>query len=796
MESLKTSSNIFVNSTGSYQDKQTCLLLPPKINSLGLSKFFVEGQEDDMLGYLMPNIQLQMAVIFCITQAFHFGLKRLGFSALISQILAGILFSPVIFKSNISKNLFTKESLEPFGIISVTGFQFFMFSSGVKSDVNMLKSLGRKVWCIGSLSVLLPLLLGLGTLQMITDRETTFFGNYAAATSYCMTSFPVIVTLLTELKLLNSELGRLGLSTAQVSDVFSLFLIFFMSVLKVISKNNDGGENIFIIVGFIVFVVGIVKPALHSLGEKLRNGMPMKDIYIYLIMSLFLGSVFLSHYYEQSAIYAPYIIGLAVPSGPPLGSALVEKFEVVSGLFLPLFVATCGMRLDLVETKFTARISIPAAVAIVVITLSKFLVCFVSHSYFWKLPKSNAAAFALVMCSRGVVELAFYTFLSDQEIIKDESFVFMLFMVVLFSGLIPLFVRYLYNPTKSYAGHHMRSLMHSDSNSELQIISCIHAPGDVTAVIRLLDASCGGDSSIAVTVLHHMKLVAQSTPIFISHRKERQILCEYIYSVNVINLFNEFEQNSRGSVSVNAVTAVSPPMLMHGDIYSVAVDKLASLIIIPFHIRWWKQDGTVESEDHALRELNCRVLESAPCSVAILVDRCNNIPRKPVNQDNESSSIYDVAMIFLGGSDDREALNFAIRMAEDTRVRLSVVHLLGPNNGVSGGNEGVSIDCLDFESTHDYMAMRDVKEREYIAYREMISEDAAATASIVRSMVDEHELIIVGRRNMEDDIPQTAGLKEWCEYPELGDLGDLILSKETRSTSSLFVVQKQQQKML
>ena len=99
MESLKTSSNIFVNSTGSYQDKQTCLLLPPKINSLGLSKFFVEGQEDDMLGYLMPNIQLQMAVIFCITQAFHFGLKRLGFSALISQILVNsMIFSFLYFE--------------------------------------------------------------------------------------------------------------------------------------------------------------------------------------------------------------------------------------------------------------------------------------------------------------------------------------------------------------------------------------------------------------------------------------------------------------------------------------------------------------------------------------------------------------------------------------------------------------------------------------------------------------------------------------------------------------------------
>jgi F420-0:gamma-glutamyl ligase len=192
--------------------------------------------------------------------------------------------------------------------------------------------------------------------------------------------------------------------------------------------------------------------------------------------------------------------------------------------------------------------------------------------------------------------------------------------------------------------------------------------------------------------------------------------------------------------------------------------------------------------------LNCRVLESAPCSVAILVDRCNNIPRKPVSKDDELSLTYDVAMIFLGGNDDREALTFAIRMAEDTRVRLSVVHLIAPNNGVSGGNEGVNINCQDFESTHDYMAMRDIKEREYIAYREVIAEDAAATASIVRSIMDEHELIVVGRRNMEDDIPQTAGLKEWCEHPELGVLGDLILSNETKSTSSLFVIQKQQQK--
>ena len=99
MESLKNSSNSIVNSTGSYQEKQTCFVLPSKINSLGLATYFAEGGKDyDMLGYSMPNIQLQLTVIFFITQAFHFVLKRIGFPAIISQILVNsMIFSFLSF---------------------------------------------------------------------------------------------------------------------------------------------------------------------------------------------------------------------------------------------------------------------------------------------------------------------------------------------------------------------------------------------------------------------------------------------------------------------------------------------------------------------------------------------------------------------------------------------------------------------------------------------------------------------------------------------------------------------------
>jgi hypothetical protein len=361
------------------------------------------------------------------------------------------------------------------------------------------------------------------------------------------------------------------------------------------------------------------------------------------------------------------------------------------------------------------------------------------------------------------------------QAIMDDAFIFMVGTVIVFGSVVPILVRRLYNPEKRYVGCLKRNLIESRQNSELQIISCIHAPGDVNAVINFLDASCGGDSPIAVTVLHHIKLVGQSTPLFISHRKGSVIVCDYLHSMNVIRLFNEFEQNSRGSLSVNAVTAVSLLKFMYDDIFSLAVEKLASLIILPFHIRWWKQDGSIQSEDHSLRELNNRVLEKAPCSVGILVDRCSN--RRLVYKE-DAPEVINVAMIFLGGDDDREALTFAIRMAQDTRVKLCVAHLLPANFN-------------ELEAKQDNVALKGVKEKDHITFGEEVVEGAATTVSLIRSMVPEYELIIVGRRDNLDGItPQTSGLRQWCEYPELGLIGDLIISEDNKADCSLFVVQQ------
>jgi hypothetical protein len=146
-----------------------------------------------------------------------------------------------------------------------------------------------------------------------------------------------------------------------------------------------------------------------------------------------------------------------------------------------------------------------------------------------------------------------------------------------------------------------------------------------------------------------------------------------------------------------------------------------------------------------------------------------------------------VAVIFLGGKDDREALTFAKRMAKDSTIRLTVIHLVAMGNESAGGEWD---KILDAEVLKDFKCNR-VGEGLVLYVEEMVK-DGPQTAFVLRSMVDEYDLIIVGRRHKVES-PQTVGLSEWSEFPELGTIGDLLASPDIDFKSSILAIQQQQQ---
>ncbi|KAK8700027.1 hypothetical protein V6N13_018432 [Hibiscus sabdariffa] len=766
---------------------EICLSFPSKINSPGLPALLLEkNRHAKLMDYSLPRLQFQRVVGFVLTQMIHSLLKIVGLPMFVSEMLAGIILGPTVFPDFYSLVNTSDESVAALGAVGGFGFVYFLFLSTVKMDVSLTFKSGKKAVYIGVLTVVVPLISCLITIKMRHPGINLFTNRiFFLSTSYAGTSFQVIHCLLSELRILNSELGRLGLSSALIGDMVTLLLTMFSTWVN--SGIQRGALAVLIDIGmasiFMFIVLFVLRPVMKWVVNHTPEASQINDICFYFVVLAFMLSPRVGEYFHINPKYGLIIFGLAVPDGPPLGSALVEKLDpITSGLFLPIFTTTCGMRFNLAAIKRPNLYAKDHALGATVALVIKFGVSLVL-AVSCKMPLRDSLALALIMISKGIVEIGSYSVMYDKQVISDALFCYLTIMIVSVASIVPILVKRLYDPSRKYLCSQKRTILNSKLNQELRMLGCVHVPGHVNSIVNLMHALCPTkESSISLDVLHLVKLSGRATPLFIAHHKQIKTISEKSYSENVIIAFNEFQRNNWEAVSVNVFTAVSPPNLMYEDTCNLAMNRLTSFIILPFHRRW-SIDGSIESEDQTIRSLNLNILERAPCSVGIHVEvrRSNFRDTSPTHH-----SSYKIAVIFMGGQDDREALALAKRISQYQSVSLTVIHLKAKTS--LGNILAENGQMLDDEMLR--YIKRSVKNLTYI--QEQVK-DGPETSTFLRSIVGDFQLIIVGRRYKSKD-PQTFGLEEWCEFQEIGIIGDLLSSLDFVGNYSLLIVQQQLQR--
>ncbi|KAL3521272.1 hypothetical protein ACH5RR_019421 [Cinchona calisaya] len=684
------------------------------------------------LSHALPRLQLQLAVIFVLTQSLHLLLRRFHFPRICSEILAGIILGPTGLGNipNFTQTLFPREGEIFIDILSKVGYIFFIFLSGVKMDPRMVltgSAVTITAWTIGVLGPLIPF--AGGSIVIILCKWFPRFKvhryHLPAVRSIISTNvlfpFPVISSLLIDLKIMNSELGRLTLASTLISDLISNFMATIAANLKMGSGYRDGitASSVMLLVLWCFLIVGSAEPFAHWIIKQTPEGQPISRVYTVIISGAVLMAVILTDNAGINFLYGPFLLGLALPDGPPLGSTLVEKLETVaSGLFTPLLVTYCSMKVNLTvlyDLEWVWRVWILIAVCLTMKFMSVLLPALVC-----KVPIKDALALSFIMCTQGVVQIAFYFTFSTAQIFDGETLTMVTLSVLLIAAVTQLSVNSLYDYSRIYTG---------------------------------------------------------ASPLLIDHQLGQKASSGGSRSQKIIEVFHSFEQQYSGLVSVQLFTAISLPRFMHHDICSLAFDKFASFIILPFHKKW-NQQGKLILDSSSLRIINCNVCDMAPCSVGILVNR------HKIKRPSPFSSIYNVAVIFIGGADDREALAYAKRMARSPGMHLTVIRFVPWDPmGVHQWDAVLDSEILKdtrVQSTH----------QDNIVYKEERVKDGAETALQIHALAETFDLIMVGRRHREESA-QLIGLNEWNELPELGPIGDMLAASEINRPVSVLVVQHQ-----
>ncbi|KAF5735835.1 putative monovalent cation:proton antiporter [Tripterygium wilfordii] len=738
------------------------------------------------LGYSVPLLLLELSLASLAILLISRLLRPLNQPIVVSQILGGIILGPSILSRNFtfSSTIFPLRGIILLDVLSGFGYMFYFFLIGVNMDPWVVMKINKKTSAIGFATVAVSMLLSTGW-SFLMKQNVSLDPNVAkslpvVAQMESALSFPVVAYFLSELKIINSDFGRVAMSSSMVSNLCSFFLVTTSVMLH--QSPHDSYQALQTIsnsIAVAVAVIFVIRPLAMWMIRHNPEGEPIRESHVIVLFAAVLVTGFCSQALGLHIYYGPLILGITIPAGPPIGSALVEKLELMtSWLFMPLFFVKNGLVINIFALRLKSYLTVQSTA--LMSAVGKFIGAFVA-SLCCRMPTIDAITLGLVLNAQGVLELGLYKMMKKNKAIDNESFVIMCTSMVLVQGAITPIIKSIYDTSRRYVVYKRRTVMHSKPNSELRVLICIHDLNKVPAAINLLEAlNPTKRSPLFVYVVHLVELVGRANPLLIHHKLSKRPSSNARTSNHIVKAFRCFEQNNEGHVSVHPFTAISPTKTMHDDVCTIALDKRTHLVIVPFY-KTFHSSGAIESYRRNVMMTNRKMLDKAPCSVAILVDRGLLKSSRPIL---ESWSSYRVAILFLGGPDDREALALATRMATHRNINLTLIRLLQNGNITSDDTKERKFDN---EVVSEFRTSLAGHYR--VMYIEEVVMDAAGTIAVIRSIENQYELIMVGRHH-DSQSPLISGLVDWNEHNELGAIGDVLASAEFLRNTTILVVQQ------
>ncbi|KAK7347943.1 hypothetical protein VNO80_22486 [Phaseolus coccineus] len=764
-------------------------------------------QHENPLDYALPLLILQICLVVVFTRFLAFLFRPLRQPRVIAEIIGGILLGPsAIGRSEKFMNaVFPEKSITVLDTVANIGLLFFLFLVGLELDMRAIRRTGHKALGIALCGITVPFVLGIGTsiaLRATVSKGAELFPFLVfMGVALSITAFPVLARILAELKLLTTDVGRIAMSAAAVNDVAAWILL----ALAIALSGSDASPFVPIWVllcgaAFVIFVVFAIRPLLVAMANSSLEGEPVKEVYICITLTLVLACSFVTDTIGIHSLFGAFVVGTVMPKEGSFSGVLTERIEdLVSGLFLPLYFVSSGLKTNVATIK--------GGLSWAMLMLVIFNACFgkiigtTVVSLLCKVPSREALALGFLMNTKGLVELIVLNIGKDRKVLNDQTFAICVVMALFTTFISTPIVMVLYKPARRGAPYKHKTVQR-DPDTELRMLACFHSTRNIPSLINLIECSRGTQrkGKLCIYAMHLMVLSERSSAITMVHKAHKNGMPFWNKKRDgkdqMIIAFQAYEKLS--SVSVRPMTTISALNSIHEDICTTAHRKRAAMIILPFH-KHQRVDGSMESLGHSFHVMNQLVLRHAPCSVGIFVDRGLG----GTSQVRASDVSYKIVVPFFGGRDDREALCYGMRIAQHPGIFLNVYKFVtAPGTSlafgaklveVSSNKDRKTMDVVDDKYYEDkrqddqlwseFLSACNNNTQESMKYEQKLVESKGDIETALKEM-NRCNLILVGR------MPSVAPLGSQSDCPELGPVGSFVASSDFSTVTSVMVIQQ------
>ncbi|WOL08919.1 cation/H(+) antiporter 15-like [Canna indica] len=747
---------------------------------------------EEPLKFYVPLLLLQIVVVVFFSRTLYFILRPLKQPRQICDMIAGVTLGPttpyiyyrirLLFHqwagndiSNAPDFARIKESYlnvffagEGFTLMmSITTYasviHFFLVCTRV--NTSHIMQFGKKSIAIAICVTCIPQLVLSRVLQLfeIQGPEGTselqgigpsFISSYVVFVLGTI-SFPVVGEIMSELRLLNTEVGRFTMCISLMGDL-ALTIYTTLSITAQNSVHLGAFDMVKKVAGMIIFVLFLFflyRPLVRWIVRRTPKGGRVSEDHVLLIIVILFAMTIYSEACLTSSIDAAIYMGLLIPDGPPLGTALIERLQLIhSDIILPLVFLVWGRWLDVTRVE-NPRIVFFLTLFVLLAYVLKLICVMVPAVYFNNMPIRNAAFVGLLL--------------------KQEAYLPLIIGGIFITALASFLVSYFYDPLDSSHLVGRRTVQHLRPHTEFRMVVSVVNDDPVPLLVNFIEAGAYEYTPMCAYVLHLVELKGQLTSTITAHKNKKG----HINSRNMDRLHNAFinlEVTKKGALVVQPFTATAPYESMHNDVCSLAMEKNVHFIVLPFPRKGYAMNSDV---NQAARSIVPPILAQAPCSVGIFVHHTltSFAPAEPGLR-------YHVRVLFWGGKDDREALACAGRMAQNFGVLVKVTRFI-----LAGSEQDEMELSWDVDVIEEFKIYNTGNDR--VAFEEVMVDNFEATINVIRSIEQNCDLIIVGKQQ-DSRLLVCEGMEEWCESPELGVVGDILASSDFADSSSILVVQQ------
>jgi K+:H+ antiporter len=378
---------------------------------------------------------VQLVVIVGASRIFGLAFRRIGQTAVIGEMFAGILLGPSLLgqvSPSLESRLFPPDSLPPLYLISQLGVVLFMFVVGTEVDLDRLRRRARATMFISNAGIIVPFALGVGLSIYLHDRYApagVAYLTFALFVGIAMsiTAFPVLARILSERGLTQTDIGNTAIGCAAIGDVTAWCLL---ALALAIGQGQGFTQPVIAVtltavVALIALVV--VRPRASGFFGSADSAGATRGSLLRALIFLFI-TAWATETIGVHALFGAFLAGAAVAGAESLREPLRKAIEpLTSTLLLPLFFAYAGLRTQVgslsAEAWFACVLVLIAAVA------GKFGAISAAarvQGFSWR----DSVALGALMNTRGLMELVVLNIGYDLGILSAPLYTMMVIMAL------------------------------------------------------------------------------------------------------------------------------------------------------------------------------------------------------------------------------------------------------------------------------------------------------------------------------------------------------------------------------